>query len=167
MNRRSGKANTGYIRWPTHLRNSGEGGMWVYAVVPVDNRREPFVECCVEYPTLPAPNVFLDPLPPSFQAEMKAVRSRRPQPRGLMSKSFWPIERHDSRDLLATVLLGTSGGSWSNLHPCSNPKCKHQKGLPYWICSESDLTPEGKRLVALLSKLYGGRKVHLLTFLDT
>lgn len=169
MRRRNGAASTGCIQWPVHLANTREGGMWVYAVVVEESRStkhkfrwDPFVQCVIDNPTLPYPDAFLDPHPPSLRATKDAVLSGRQQPVGRLTAYLWPRKGDSaveilvaSRLLLACVLLGTSGGSWFD----------EQKGQN-WICQESDLTREGKMIVRSLSRLYQ-REVRLLTFLDT
>jgi hypothetical protein len=65
---------SGAIKWPTHLYASGEGGMWVLAVVAddwtragdkyADTDENAFEKCHVDtLPSLSVPNVVIDPDP--------------------------------------------------------------------------------------------------------
>lgn len=64
-----------------------------------------------------------------------------------------------SMPLLASLTLGTTGGSWYQQDADSTRN-------PYWLCRVEDLTDEGRELVRLLRRLYT-RPVWLLTWLDT
>lgn len=63
-----------------------------------------------------------------------------------------------STPLLASLTLGTSGGSWTRDDETGDTY--------YWLCSVHDLTDAGQELVRSLRRLYG-RPVWLLTWLDT
>lgn len=143
--RRNGAKNSGFINWPVHLKNTGEGGMFVLAAVldqgyrPPDYTRDSFVNCC-------GPGF-------SFAHSESLVGIRPKPPRSFLienaTENVTPL-------LLACVTLGTSGGSW---YDTENEKL--------WNCVFTDLSAEGRDLVNSLSKLYGGRTVYLLTYLDT
>lgn len=59
MTRRDSTGNTGHINWPTHLNDSQEGGMWVYAFVTTADAHN-FEACCGPSGTLalPMPDVI-------------------------------------------------------------------------------------------------------------
>jgi hypothetical protein len=153
MHRRDGSANLGAINWPTHLANSGEGGLYVYAVVgAIDpDSADSFDACVVSHPVLPL-DTLLDPDPAAGDLDA-AGKQRWP-----LEEKWFPTSEFEaklwSRDLYAAVLLGSSGGSWVTTEG------------DHWICRHTDLRPEGVKLVAGLEELYG-QPVALLTFLDT
>ena len=61
-----------------------------------------------------------------------------------------------SRPCLATLTIGSTG--WSGFD---------NEAGETWICTEDDLTVEGRELLASLRKLYEGCEVVLTTWLDT
>ena len=163
-------ANSGCINWPTHLRDSGEGGMWVHALVLAGKDRsarhgDTFVNCCEVEGTIALP-----------QANVCSSDNR-----GLYMAP--EVEYgHDDYDMqvmtsgptvLAALCLGTSGGSWSYLgdevrgeYGEYEADMRRRGDDVYWQCREEDLTPDGVALVESLRKLYG-RDVELVTYLDT
>jgi hypothetical protein len=139
MDRRNGAANTGCVRWPTHLRNSGEGGMSVYALWPEGfsragdhNWEDPFYRC------------------------FSGLRIKA-------SVCESPISNlGDAEDaaLYGALCLGTSGGSWEW------PDAGQDEWPGHWEAALSDLTDDGLAIVTALNALYG-REAVLVTMLDT
>ena len=125
MSRRNPASNTGYINWPIYLKNTGEGGMFVYAVVPA---LESFQMCCgVASCCLVMGEVLVEEEKEFFpHASLEEFR----------------FENFLSVPLLAAVCLGSSGGSFWD-------------GEEYWHCTMSDLTDAGSQLVGMLRELYG------------
>ena len=175
-------SQTGCIRWPRpeeKYKDTGEGGMWVYAVVPT-HKKDWFEKCCVDYPTFNLPNA--GPLSNSKSegwVDLKTGEQKWP-----LRWKWWPGEREwdkqseawsewkytkneqgkeprkdewltRSRSLLAAVCLGSTNASWWR---------EDNKG--YFVCERKHLTLDGRMLVRALERLYK-RKVTLLTFLDT
>ena len=138
MSRRNPASNTGYVNWPIYLKNTGEGGMFIYAVVPA---QKSFQRCCgVASCCLLMGEVLV---------EECAEKEFFPH----LSLEDYRFENFLSVPLLAAVCLGSSGGSFWD-------------GEEYWCCTTSDLTDAGFRLVMMLGELYGVEP-ELLTFLDT
>ena len=156
--RRNPNSQSGVINWPTHLENTGEGGMFVYAIVPYI---EAFQKCCGVSCGLIKSECLMDPDPNAGDIDP------------VTQKQFWPledkifprindnddsprdIEKYISCDLLAAICLGSCGGSFWD-----------KEKEKYWTCTTDDLTAEGKRLVDMLKSMYGDH-VQFLTFLDT
>lgn len=65
----------------------------------------------------------------------------------------------DDCRILAAVCLGSTGGSWV----ATTPQGDH---IDYWQCAASDLTTDGRNLVAALERMFGA-PVHICTYLDT
>lgn len=157
---------TGYVIWPTDCRDTGEGGLWVYAVVLAD-RVVDFVACHGPDTTvaLPLPDVVLSDDDQVYPPEEKNWW-HRPEPENLtdpaalkdfvMRVEMWVYRRvtHGS-SVLAAVCLGSSGGSWWN-----------EDMGEYWRCTPETLTDEGRALLNSLAKLYGAEP-SLITYLDT
>ena len=143
--RRDGSASSGWVRWPTHLTSTGEGGMFVYAIVPSLDRDDPFEVCCGVA---------------SAELRRREVLVPEPGQGNNPERRWWPRGRGGSSvDLLAAVCLGSTGGSWyTGDLALLNGRM--------WTATYADLTEEGQALVRALMDLYG-RPVHLLTFLDT
>ena len=151
--RRNGTSNSGYIKWPTELLNTKEGGSWVYLVVASHEMfdKDKFVNCCYNGATLNR-GLIVDP-------------SHRDDDQGptRIEKRFFPNCRavlgcddpnaHQSVDLLAAICLGTSGGTW---YHADRP----------WSCSYDDLDQNGKALYDSVKQLYN-REPTLLTYIDT
>ena len=152
MKRRDATAQTGYVKWPIHLTNSCEGGMFVYAVVPYI---KDFGMCAGV---------------PSACLMMEESLVEEDPEAGDLSEVGWPLQNEwfphadmdgwgcgqfDSIPLLAAVCLGSSGGSFFD-----------DERNQYWFCKMEDLTQEGVNLVARLENLYG-TSAKLLTWLDT
>jgi hypothetical protein len=151
--RRDGSANVGLVNWPTQLENSGEGGVYVYAVVAMDDE-DSFPTCVVTHASLWV-DTLIDSNPQAGEIDAKGDQ------RWPLEERWFPQEegaeeweRLLSRPLYAAVLLGSSGGSWVS-----------EEGN-HWTCARKDLQEDGEKLVVGLEKLYG-QKVELLTFLDT
>jgi len=143
-------ANAGFVRWPTTFdSDGGGGGVYVSAVVAAEP--EGFATCVAGYPRLPL-DILIDP---GKDAGEVGADGKQHWP---LAEKWFPSMQGDlepmSKDLLAAVLLGTSGGSWMNADGS------------HWSCSRADLDEAGEALVAGLEHLYG-QPVALLTFLDT
>jgi len=152
MKRRDATAQTGYVKWPIHLKNTNEGGMFVYAVIPYV---EDFEMCAG------VPSVCLLMSESLVEEDPEA---------GDLSEVGWPLQNEWfpraemdgcgcdqflSVPLLAAVCLGSSGGSFFD--------DEHNQ---HWFCKMGDLTWEGINLVTRLENLYG-TSAKLLTWLDT
>lgn len=143
--RRNGTKNSGFIDWPIRMKNTGEGGMFVLAVV-ID---ESYI---LQHP---ARDLFINCCGPGFSfAHNECLVGVRPKPP--FSFAVENATENVTPHLLACVTLGTSGGSWYD-----------EDNEKLWNCTPSDLSEEGRALVNSLSKLYGNRTVYLLTYLDT
>jgi hypothetical protein len=140
-----GIKNSGFITWPTHMHNTGEGGMYVLAVVldhsylPLHQKQDNFVHCHGPGFRIPHEEVLIGAAPTQpFDFEVKND-TEIVTPR-----------------LLACVTLGTSSGSWFD-----------EATQAIWECDFSALTDKGQAFVESLSRLYDNRTVYLLTYLDT
>lgn len=158
----------GCVKWPdSGYRDTGEGGMWVYAFVLAD-AASGFIRCCGPAATvsLPLPDVVLRDdgdvypaewpdwrAPDDLSAKDAATEDGRRKYRIRVER--WIRDRyHHGRDVLAAVCVGTSACSW------------HHEDLGYWTCTPGELTDGGADLLRGLEKLYGIAPV-LVTFLDT
>jgi hypothetical protein len=156
----------GCINWPdfaTH-RDTGEGGLFVYLVVPTQEGEaprdysDPMEKCCIgTWPTLNMPDVVL-----SKGADKYWHRDRYWQTWNKIDGDMVPrqavYEYADSMQsvhFLAVVLLGSTGMSWVN-----------DNTEEYFIAQYDNLTDEGKALYKSLASLYS-RSPIILTFLDT
>lgn len=132
------------VRWPTQWKNTGEGGLAVFLVVPEDEKR--WMECCVALPTIEASDVLVN----GQEVEERLFPgSNRYQRRTAGDESDLT-----SVDLLACVCLGTTGGSY------------YDENQGYFQATKMDLTPSGLYVYNMLKGLYR-REPELLTFLDT
>lgn len=132
----------GYIVWPTHWDNTGEGGMAVFVAFLDDGAQ--WLECAIKLPHLEQHDVYTEG--PEFE------------------KSLWPNSRRytfgdDGDDwcslpMLAIVCLGSSGGSW------------RREPQGYFKATIDDLTQDGRAVVDLLRGLYNREPV-FITALDT
>lgn len=157
-------SESGYIDWPVHLTDSGEGGMWVYAMVLADDAHD-FVHCCGPAATiaLPLPDVVVSD-PARIYPPMRNEWWRDPDPVGLDTpegrRAYTTLLENrlfdrmsNGSSVLAAVCLGTSSGSWTDEHD-------------HWRCTAVDLTDAGRALVRSLESLYDA-PVALVTYLDT
>lgn len=165
MKRRDGTANTGYIDWPTHLTNSGEGGSFVYLVViehEFDN--DEFVQCISQGAylfdcDLVDPDTTAHEWDPAVQGQ-KFTLERKLFPNSFDSAlPSTDTNKWLSVPFLAAVCLGTSGGSWY-------VASETERFVRTWHCEYNDLTEKGKLLFDSLKDLYN-RDPMLLTFIDT
>ena len=67
-----------------------------------------------------------------------------------------PYPEHVSDACLAILTIGSTG--WSGYDHAVNA---------YWRATVDDLTPEGKRLCLALEEAFPGKRIRLLTWLDT
>lgn len=131
--------DTGYENWD--WRDSGEGGLFVYAVVR-ESKSTVKTECCVDAaPTLGNTSVCVSHPTGSWGPGDDLWRSH--------GKNEW---EKTTESLLACVLLDTH---WASLH---------QEGGSYFKATKDDLTEQGWKMVEMLSTL---GEVELVTFLDT
>jgi len=148
MRRRDPQANTGCINWPTNTcQNTGEGGMWAYAIVaPTEDWEDNFVHCYGPTTTinLPMPDVVTN--------DSGEIYENLPEPDDTYPHAWC----HVGKPVLAAICLGTSGGSWHD-----------ERTGDYWACTQDDLTDAGRALIDGLSALYGNVTVHITTYLDT
>lgn len=164
------EGSTGWINWPTHLNDTGEGGMWVYAfwVSDLDSRtivvnenepaekiailRDSFVKCFGPQTTLALP--WQNFVVSSNERQIYVPSEDFPDPKE--DRDAFNMAIADAGvPVLAAVCLGTSVHSWTDY-----------EGNDYWSCTEEDLTKPGHMLVASLNRLYG-REAILITYLDT
>ena len=155
---RDGKKNSGYINWPTHLTNSGEGGSYVFLIVEesLSDKRDEFVHCFMTSACL----CLGDVIEPDYKDEWDELGQIFP-----LERKFFPnwrnpgiennTEKALSVPLLAAICLGTSNGSWYYGH--------YEQ---IWNCSFDNLTTEGQNLYNVIKHLYN-REPTLLTFIDT
>jgi hypothetical protein len=90
MGRRDETAASGWVKWPTHSedwKSTGEGGMWVYAVIPPKDEN-----CCVE-------TIGLGPCDVHFGCDLPHVPYPEDSPQHILSSA---------------VFMGSTGGSWWN-----------------------------------------------------
>ena len=172
MTRRSPAADTlSGVRWPVdvdHVRDTGEGGLWCYALVLAATypARDPLVHCCGPAQTvaLPLPDVVVhDPgqVYPPYTGHGPDPAPPRPGDPEDLRRYTWAIREQETDRLchgapvLAAVLLGSSGGSWWD-----------NRASHYWRPGRDDLTPAGIAVVQALEALHQ-RPVHLTVYLDT
>lgn len=145
-------SHSGFIAWPKHLKNTGEGGMFVYAVVPPTEAfsDDKFIHCSgVDSVYLEYPGRLLE------EDSENRVLERAWFPDITLSYEY---QNRLTIPLLAAVCLGSTGGAWYDEAAGGSGR--------YWICTLDDLTVRGISLMANLRDLYG-REAQLLTFLDT
>jgi len=173
--RRSEECN-GFVNFPVHdprYENSREGGVFVMAVVLEDedfDKRWPI--CFGGYSYFPMAESLIDDSenprpkptePPTSLEDMDREREAHdawegqlfPFMRNTSPKIACSLERYISVPLLVSVLLGSTG--WSGWDT---------EAGEYWKATRDSLTQEGLGIVTALEALYG-KKVHLLTWLDT
>lgn len=172
---------TGYIRWPRSgngFVKTGENGMWVYGFWPADPtiaQLDAGLELVV---TEPEPRTYLDsfvrchgplgtlalPLPDSVASPNEDLLYLNEQAPAYVGPSGNPDQRlaylehtlDAGRPILAGICLGTIDETWLD-----------EEG-GYWCATEFDLTRKGRKLINLMSDLYGAdRRPLLVTYLDT
>ena len=135
--------SSGWINWPTHLRNTNEGGMFVMAVAWVQTEAwcsDDFAKCFEA--------TALRLLGYDVNANDDAGNSVKARDCGA---------GFATEHVLAAVMLGSTRASYAvDPEDCCGT----------WVCTREDLTPEGRALVETLDRLYN-RRVALVTFLDT
>ena len=157
-------------------KNEATGGMYVQLVaVEKKSERENwwedmFVVCwggsntSLEYQEgMAGTDTLVDEFVPYYE-ELDASWDEMVADKAFATKSFFPDfydkdkpknVRERSVSLLASVVLGSSGGTW----------CKGERG--YFRCTYADLTEDGKVLYDSLKKLYGEKAaLHLITWID-
>ena len=142
------------INWPKDLSDSGEDGIWVYAIVLELPTSMTSSDPAVATPSvgntieLTDPDVVLAEIavcPPGMRVTNTATKHSPYQGR--------PTHHIRSRPL-ATVLLGSI--RYAPIH----------EEYGYWWCDWNSLTPFGQDLVTRLCQLYD-RPVWLVTYLET
>lgn len=150
---------SGWVAWPDAdptWKDTGEGGMWVYAFVLAAGDGDPgsdaFVRCHgpAETICLPMPDVVVSDTEPAVYPTGHSARVLETPPGedrviGVFDAGY---------SVLAAVCLGSSSVPYGN----------HEIG--HWQCRDTDLTHEGRILLAHLRQLYGRNPV-LVTYLDT
>ena len=182
LSRRNPNASHGLIRFPTHLRDTGEGGVSVFAVWPyVDN-----AVCAVDVAFYPE-GLILDPwFEEETQARLRELLAHaKPDVKAVPTLEYSEFEggrivagwrnaemspevslgvqyaeallngRTPCMPVAGAIYLGSSGGSWYD-----------DDADNYWCASREDLSEAGSELIQALDQLYGveGR---LMTVLDT
>jgi hypothetical protein len=161
--RRSHEANVGIVNFPIErIENSGEGGCFVRLIV-IDkkgdaeymNRWQPccggdsyfFMDECFL-----GDDLFSRPNNNDWEEHNRLMRTceNRYFPNLNSEEPFAEQNKYTSRHFLCVMTIGASGWSSSK-----------------WVCTRSDLTPEGQFLIASLERLYPDCEIRLLTFLDT
>ena len=151
--RRRKKHVTGCVRFPVDdpaWRFSAEGGMFVRAMVPIDDDAPDklWMECCGGQVT-----VLMDETPVFDEALEKDLWPRMFDAKGKRREDHTPSD-YLSVPCLAVVTLGSTG--WAGVNDDG-----------YWQCTEDDLTAEGRALIETLRGMYPGHRVVLTTWLDT
>lgn len=158
-----GEANSGVVEWPTHLVNSGEGGTWVFAHVLAEDVPDSFVHCIGPRTTVGLP--VADPSKRFTVLALPVADLIAHDPGGVYAETLDDPEKWGGHtwcfgggSVLASVCLGTSGGTWwYGDYPSSGTM---------WGCERHNLTSEGLALIESLERLYSTR-VHLVTYIDT
>lgn len=164
--RRRTDAVVGYVNFPMHrIACTGEGGCFVRLVVlDVEDYADKWMPCSGGYQRFYYDECFLGddlyeelPMPPADENPKKMMEYFRDldEARRARDKKYYPrIDRGfrewESISVLAAMTIGATG--WSSGE---------------WRCTYEDLTDEGKALYDSLQRLYAGRQVRLLTYLDT
>lgn len=163
MNRRS-LDKEGWVNFPTHLPNSGEGGMlvklWVldrrdtdaaYGVCTGVGVFDVITESFLGTDKSPPPSSdFYENHEQYSPEELRKLDDEHQKMYEQWADSFYDKDTGNVGFLLASIVLGSTG--WSN----SEFRCKPE-----------DLTEEGKQLYNLMQRLYPDAELHLATFLDT
>ena len=154
---------SGFVDWPTageRWRDSGEGGMWVYAfwlakTHPPDPEfrwPDPFIACHGVETTvcLPLPDSTVsDGVEQVYFRDTEDLPGRAEDPEG------YTIAVMDAgHQVLAAVCLGSTGNSWVD-----------GQGN-YFQCRTETLNSRGRALIIALNALYDREPV-LVTYLDT
>ncbi len=153
---------TGFVDWPTadgRWKDSGEGGMWVYAfwLTKTDPLHElqwpdPFIACHGVESTvcLPLPDsIVSDGSDRVYFRDYDLLPNRGTDPEG------WAMGLMDAgHAVLAAVCLGSTGNTWAD------------PDGQYWQCRVDDLSSRGRALLVALNALYDREPV-LVTYLDT
>ena len=157
----------GYVNFPMHrIACTGEGGCFVRLVVlDAEDYADKWVPCCGGYQYFHYDECFLGddlyeelPMPPEDENPKKMMQYFRDldKARKKRDAKYYPRLDNDedsgrwSVRVLAAMTIGATG--WSSGE---------------WRCTYEDLTDEGKALYDSLQRLYAGRQVRLLTYLDT
>ncbi len=177
--RKNASAKTGYVNFPVEdqdgFKNSNLGGMYVQ-LVAIENRsdredwwEDAFLDCfggsntTLEYQeTMAGTDSLVDGKVPYTQ-EMDETWDEEVSKLAYATKLVFPHffdsqvekgKRYRSKAILASVILGSSGGTW-------------ERNGDYWRCSFEDLDIDGQELVDLMRKLYGSKaELHLITWVD-
>lgn len=155
----------GFVNFPVHLPNSGEGGMFVRLVV-ID--REDFNDrwppCCGGYISFHMDESYVGDDSDQVEPELSDI------PKDCTAEYLYPFPdltnpelkgpdehlKYMSISYLAVINMGATG--WS--HDWA------ETGKP-WLCTYNDLTADGKALYDQIQKLYPGLELRLQTWLDT
>jgi hypothetical protein len=148
LNRRSNDTS-GYVNWPTHLVNDGQGGMFVRLVVEDDA----FMVCCGGYSVIFRDECFVgsDILTKveNFDLALEAEE-----------KYIFPHAEDEYQDYsgnyICCMAIASTGASYYDDGKERN-----------WICTFDDLTDEGKDLYKKIQQLYPKGTITLQTWLDT
>ena len=176
--RKKPEHHSGCVNFPVEggYHNDATGGMYVQLVV-VEKRsakenwwEDTFVVCwgggntSLEYQEgMTGTDTMKDewvPYYPQLDAEWPEMVADKAFATKFFFPSFYEMEkprniRERSIPLLASVVLGSSGGSW----------CIGERD--YFRCTYADLTTEGKTLYDSLKTLYGDKaELHLITWID-
>lgn len=160
--------NTGYVCWPElphpRWRDTGEGGMWVYAhwpveaaavepraidEVPTDITVDPFIRCHGPEATIALPLPDAVASPNGAEIYDSSWFDARPTEPADMLRAIYGA----STPVLASVCLGTSGTAYAD-----------DNG--YFHAGMDDITDRGWVAIIALNRLYGRQPV-IITYLDT
>jgi hypothetical protein len=144
-------SNSGFVKWPLHLR-AGDPGCFVVAVFlddrPFPGGEDPFVRC------LEVGNVHIS----DVESLPLGIERERLWPWDGMARADVPEAAHGnehvSQGLLAAVTLGTCGAAFM------------LPGGDTWRATRADLTDDGVALIGMLERFYN-REAVFVTCVDT
>ena len=166
--RRRTDAVVGYVNFPMHrIPCTGEGGCFVRLVVlDVEDYADKWMPCSGGYQYFHYDECFLGddlytPTPPPPKGSKLKVLMKYYQDldeeRRARDEKYYPDLYNEGKTgqwqsvrVLAAMTIGATG--WSSGE---------------WRCTYEDLTDEGKAICDSMQRLYPGREVRLLTYLDT
>lgn len=176
--RKNASAKTGCVNFPVEgdgFTNTNVGGMYVQ-LVAVEKRsdreewwEDAWLDCfggsntSLEYQeSMVGTDSAVDGVVP-YTPENEETWDSQMAEAGVATKILFPhffdtsstkAKRSRSVALLATVILGSTGGTWVN-------------GGGSWRCAFDDLDFEGRAIVESVRKLYGNKAdLHLITWMD-
>ena len=145
---------SGYVTWPTHLRDNNEGGLVVLALWRctedhAQRRHDPFCRC------FEATSLRFH----IGESNVLGVDGESNYGKPPLFKPSEPFHRHAyelSVPVLGVVQLGSSSATYVH----------SEDDFDYWRATRASLTLAGAALVEALDALYG-RPAQIVTILDT